>query len=251
MIDRPLLRISAVLMLLGQLLYIAVTQFHAGGDANDHPAIFAVYAGNRIWKAVHAGQFVCIAIMLGGLAALPFATSPHSKRARDTDAADRLGMTAHQGRAHWVGRYGAALAMVAVTMYAVLQAVDGIGNVEADHAWATAPGPDKAARFASAEAMRWLEWGVRSYFDFTLGLALVLIAVAVGRSAAIPRAIAYLMALSGLAYLVQGWILGAEGFSETHTSLILAAWALSIAWMTWLLVGSFRSLRTYAAQSPG
>jgi hypothetical protein len=55
MIDRALLRMSTALLFAGQVLYIVVTQFHAGGDANDHPAIFAVYAGNGIWKAVHVG----------------------------------------------------------------------------------------------------------------------------------------------------------------------------------------------------
>jgi hypothetical protein len=42
----PPLRLSAWLLLAGQLLYIAVTQLHAAGDANDHPAIFAEYARN-------------------------------------------------------------------------------------------------------------------------------------------------------------------------------------------------------------
>ena len=52
MIDRTSLRLSAAL-LAGQLLYIVVTQFHSGRDANDHPAIFATYADSGIWKAVH------------------------------------------------------------------------------------------------------------------------------------------------------------------------------------------------------
>jgi hypothetical protein len=47
----------------------------------------------------------------------------------------------------------------------------------------------------------------------------------------VARPIAWLMGLSGLAYLVQGWVVGSEGFSRTHTTLILVAWALSLAWM--------------------
>ena len=43
--------------------------------------------------------------------------------------------------------------------------VSGVGNQEVDAAWAGAAEADKAARFASAEAMRWLEWGIRSYLD--------------------------------------------------------------------------------------
>jgi hypothetical protein len=73
MIDRTSLRLSATLLLVGQLLYIVVTQFHAGGDANNHPAVFAEYAGSGIWTAVHLGQFSSVAILLAGLLALFFA----------------------------------------------------------------------------------------------------------------------------------------------------------------------------------
>jgi hypothetical protein len=58
MIDRASLRLSATLLLAGQLLYILVTQFHTGAEANNHPAIFAAYARSDSWKAVHVGQFV-------------------------------------------------------------------------------------------------------------------------------------------------------------------------------------------------
>src|SRR3954451_7609898 len=98
MIDRALLRKSVALLLAGQLLYIMVTQFHAGGTANDHPAIFTVYAGSGIWKAVHVGQFMCAAVLLAGLLALPFAVTAHGERRR------------------WFGRFGAALAVVALAL---------------------------------------------------------------------------------------------------------------------------------------
>ena len=130
--------------------------------------------------------------------------------------------------------------MVALALYAVLQAVDGIGNKQVDDAWVNAPNAEKAARFASAEAMRWLEWGVRSYQDYALGLALLLFAVALVRTPGLPRPIGYLMGLSGLAYLVQGWVVGSQGFSGTHTTLILVAWVLSLAWMIWLVVVAWR-----------
>ena len=230
-IDRASLRMAA-LLLAGQVLYIVVTQFHTGGEANDHPAIFAAYAGSGIWKAVHVGQFVCAAILLAGLVALPFA----------------VGVDA--GRSRWSGRFGAVSAGVALALYGVLQAVDGVGNKEVDDAWVNAPNAEKAARFASAEAMRWLEWGARSYHDFALGLALVLIAAAIVRSGAVPRPIGYLMGLSGLTYLMQGWVVGAEGFSATHTILILVAWVLTLAWMIWLVIVAWRMQESEARPLP-
>ena len=223
MIDRPSLRLSAWLLLAGQLLYIVVTQLHAGGDANNHPAVFAEYAGNGIWTAVHLGQFAAMAILLAGLLALFFA------------------LDVQAGTARWAGRFGAASAVATLALYGVLQAVDGVALKQAVNAWASAPDAEKAARFASAEAIRWLEWGMRSYQDFALGLALLLFAAAVVRTAWIPRPIAYLMGLSGLTYLVQGWVAGSEGFSPTQSVAIVLAWVLSLVWMIWLVVVAWRA----------
>jgi len=35
---------------------------------------------------------------------------------------------------------------------------------------------DQASRFAAAEAVRWLEWGVNSFFAILLGITLLTIA---------------------------------------------------------------------------
>ncbi|WP_162820875.1 hypothetical protein [Microvirga calopogonii] len=220
--SRRSLCLSAGLLLAGQLLYIVVTQFHAGGDANNHHAIFATYAANGIWTAVHLGQFVSMAILIAGLFALCSA------------------LDVRDGMATWAGRFGAASATVALALYGILQAVDGVALKQAVNAWAVAPEAEKAARFATAEAIRWLEWGVRSYQDFALGLALLLFAVAVVRLAWAPRPIASLMGLSGLAYLVQGWVLGSQGFSSMHSAAIVVAWVLSLAWMIWLAIVVWR-----------
>ena len=234
--DRPFgpsLRLSATLLLVGQLLYIVVTQFHTGGEANDHPAIFAAYAGSGTWTAVHVGQFAAMAILLAGLLALCFA------------------LDARAGTARWAGRFGAASAVAALALYGALQAVDGVANKQADVAWVSAPDAEKAARFASAEAIRWIEWGMRSYHDFALGLALLLVAAAVVRTAWVPRPIAYLMGLSGLAYLVQGWVVGSEGFSQTMSNAIVLDWVLGLVWMIWLVVVAWRMKVKSPGQKPG
>jgi hypothetical protein len=207
---------------MGQLLYIVITQFHTGGEANNHPVIFAAYAASGIWTAVHVGQFAAMAIFLAGLLALVFAL--------DTQA----------GTARLAGLLGAASAVAALALYGALQAVDGVANKQADVAWVSAPETEKAARFASAEAIRWVEWGMRSYHAFALGLALLLVAAAVVRTAWVPRPIAYLMGLTGLTYLVQGWVVGEEGFSQTLSIAIVLAWVLSLAWMIWLGVVAWR-----------
>jgi hypothetical protein len=228
---RASLRLSATLLLVGQLLFIVVGLFHADGDANNHPAVFAEYARSGSWKVVHLGQFAGMAILLAGLLALFFAL--------DVPA----------GAARWAGRFGAASAVAALALYGVLQGVDGVALKQAVTAWASAPEAEKAARFASAEAVRWLEWGVRSYQDFALGLALLLFAVAIAWAARVPRPIALLMGLSGLAYLVQGWVVGSEGFSRTESIPIVAAFVLDVVWMIWLVVVAWR-MRESEAPSP-
>ena len=223
--DRPFtssLRLSATLLLVGQLLYIVVTQLHTGGDANDHPAIFAAYAGSGIWTAVHVAQFAAMAILIAGLLALVFA------------------LDVQDGLTRLAGLLGAAAAVAALALYGALQAVDGVANKQADVAWMNAPDAEKAARFASAEAIRWVEWGLRSYHGFALGLALLLVAAAVVRTAWVSRPIAYLIGLTGLTYLAQGWLVGAEGFSPTVSIAIVLAWVLSLAWMIWLAVVAWR-----------
>jgi hypothetical protein len=133
---RTPLRLSAGLLLAGQLLYIVVTRFHAAGDANNHPVIFAEYARNGIWTAVHLGQFASMAILLAGLLALS------------------LALDRKDGMARWMGCFGAAATVATLALYGVLQAVDGVALKQSVNAWASAPEAAKAARFASAEAIR-------------------------------------------------------------------------------------------------
>ncbi|GAA2359412.1 DUF4386 family protein [Dactylosporangium salmoneum] len=228
MIDRTSLRLPAALLLAGQLLFIVVTQLHTGGPANDHPAVFDEYAGSRAWTAVHLGQFAAMAVLLAGLLGMFLAL-------------DVQGSTARLAR-----RFGAASAASALALYGVLQAVDGVALKQAVNAWASAPDAEKPARFASAEAIRWLEWGARSYQDILLGLALLLFAAAVVRMAGVPRPIAYLAGLSGLTYLAQGWVAGSEGFTPAQTILIVQAFVLNLAWMIWLVVVAWRAQGTKA-----
>ncbi|HEX6542439.1 MAG TPA: hypothetical protein VF040_11845 [Ktedonobacterales bacterium] len=222
---RSSLRLSATLLLVGQLLYIVITLLHTGGPANNHPVIFAAYAGSGDWTAVHLGQFAAMAILLAGLLALFFALDVQAGTA---------------SWVRWTGRFGAASAVAALAVYGVLQAVDGVANKQADAAWVNAPDAEKAARFASAEAIRWIEWGLRSYQNYALGLAVLLFAAAVVRTAWIPRPIAFLMGLAGLTYLVQGWVAGSEGFSQTLSNAIVLTYVLDVVWMIWLVVVAWR-----------
>ena len=229
MIERTTLRLSAVLLAVGFILYVLVGLLHPDGPANNHPVVFAEYADSANWTAVHLGQFAGMAVIIAGLLVLYFA------------------LDLRAGGAAWAARLGAVCAAVALGLYGVLQAVDGVALKQAVDAWASAPEAEKAARFAGAETIRWLEWGTRSYQSFMFGLTLILLGSAVAVTARLPRALGYLMGLSGLAYIAQGWVLGFEGFPETNTFAILAGYVLMLAWIIWLVVVSWRTKESFRA----
>jgi hypothetical protein len=81
-----------------------------------------------------------------------------------------------------------------------------------------------------------LEWAVRSYQSFVFGLALILLGAAIGFS----RPIGYLMALSGLSYLAQGWSIGSSGFSSANQIPTLLGIGLILVWTVWFLVAAPR-----------
>jgi hypothetical protein len=218
MFDRKALRLSAGLSLGGLVTYVVVTALHTGGPANDHKVIFGDYAGSHDWAAVHLGQFVGMAFIVVGLVTLPPALLVATRAAA------------------WLSRIGSLCAGVALGLYGVLQAVDGVALKHAVDAWVNAPNADKGTRFATAETVRWLEWGTRSYQCHTLGIALVLLGAAVALSNRLPKTLGALMTLSGLAYLVQGWVLGSHGFSDDNTTAMLLSYFLMLAWTAWLTV---------------
>ncbi len=238
MADRNSLRLAATLLFIGLLLYVLATFFHVmidaankTGSGNNHAAVFTAIAAGDNWTAVHLGQFIAIAIQTGGLLALYYA----------------LNITA--GMPVWTNRLGAVATVVSLALAGVVYAVDGVALKQAADAWANAPAAEKAARFASAETMRWLEWGTRSYQTFMLGLALVLFGTAIVSTARITRPIGYVMALSGIASFVVGWQTGVEGFApSTETSMSLWA-ALLLVWIVWLLVVAWRMRESFPRAS--
>jgi hypothetical protein len=225
MADRSSLRLSATLVVLGELLFALVTAlFHPGGVANDHPVAFAGYASSASYTAVHFVQFVFMAVLLLGLFVLSFALDVRS------------------GALGWVGRFAAVSVLVALALYGVVQAVDGVALKHAVDAWANAPEAEKATRFASAEAVRWLEWGANQYQLFTFALALILLATVIVGTARVPRPIGYLMGLAAVPMLVQSLVIGTTGFSVPLLAGTLSAVALPLmlAWSIWLLIVAWR-----------
>jgi hypothetical protein len=222
MADRNALRLAATLVATGAVLVTIIVKFlHPGGGATEE-ATLANFAASGDWTAIHLGQFVGMALILTGLLVL------------------FLALNVSDGSARWVGFFGAVAAGVGLALAGGVFALDGVANKHAAVALASAPAADKAARFASAEALRWLEWGLTSYLDFMVGVALVLLATVIVWTARVPRPIGYVMGVSGLAYLVQGWVIGTSGFTSATALPTAAGYILLFAAMIWLLVVAWR-----------
>ena len=86
-------------------------------------------------------------------------------------------------------------------------------------------------------------WGVRSYQRTMRGITLILLAAQIVLSVRLPRPIGYVMALAGITYILQGVVVGAEGFSANGTIPGLLAFVLDIAWMVTLVVVAWQKPR--------
>jgi hypothetical protein len=194
--DRTALFLSAALVGIGFIGVGIASKYHAGtADPNNHPAVFAQYAQSAGWTADHLGGFAAMAIIIAGLLVLFYALNLQ-------DGIPRL-----------LAKIGIVSGGVALALTAINFAVDGLVLKRAVDAWVSAPDAEKMARFASAEAARWLEEATASYQGFVLGFTLILLAALIVWSARIPRPIGYLLVVGGIGYLVRGWILGAAGFA--------------------------------------
>ncbi len=202
--DRAPLVLSGSLVLGGLLAHTAVTTFHPSReDPNDHTAVFGEYARSADWIWVHWAQWAAALIMIAGFVVLYRALTA----ARRASGLDTLAFAA------------AVTSGAAVT---VLQAVDGVALKHTVDAWAAATGADKAARFADAETVRWLEWAANSFFYAALGATVALFGVAMLRSRAVPAWLGAAGVLTGAAFLAHALPVSYGGFATDLTGFVAA-----------------------------
>jgi hypothetical protein len=212
---RPQLTAAGLLIVIGAIANTIVSTFHPSEqDPNDHPAVFAEYAASTDWIWVHYGQFAAVMLLLGGFVVLHRAlVAGHSPRIVDQ------------------------LALIATIMSAatltVLQAVDGVALKHAVDAWAAATGPEQIARFGDAEIVRWVEWGLNSFFYTLVGLTVGLFGLAIVIRTVVPRWLGGSAVLCGLGLIINAVPVGFRGFAATPVGmvavLLLAVTAIGIA----------------------
>ena len=121
--QRPLLRIGSIAFLAGVIIVIVSTTIHPSTeDPSNHPIVFAEYANDDSWIAVHIGQFAGgIMVFAGGFVAL-----------------FRLLVQSGSSIASILAWIGLAVAIMTASAIAVLQAVDGITLKMAVDSWVAA-----------------------------------------------------------------------------------------------------------------
>ena len=198
--------LSSVLLVGGATLAVVGGILHPHEEApNSHVAVFTEYAHSTDWVWVHDLQFLSAAVVVAGLLVLG-------------RALQRV-----VGAPSVLLRLGNATAAATVALIGVNMAVDGVALKHAVDAWESAASEDRASRYAALESIRWLEWGVNSFFTVLLGITVILFAAALLRQAlrGTPVRLAGVTGASaGGLLVVNGLAVGAHGFEPSALPLI-------------------------------
>jgi hypothetical protein len=194
------LSLSSGLLLVGFVVNgIQRMLLHPTGAEDDHDAIFSEYADSDVWVATHLAEFVLVLVAFAGLLVLCHAL---------------------RREAPYLALVAAGGVIVTSATWAVLQAVDGVTLKQAVDAWAAASGTEKATRYADAETVRWIEWGLQSYFRVLLGVAFLLLGAAAVVSRLVPSWLGVLLVVGGLLSLAIGFSIGYEGLESGFQDVV-------------------------------
>ena len=214
--------VSGALMLVGFVVNgIQRTLLHPSGAEDDHEAIFTEYAESDVWVFTHFLEFVLVLLAFAGLLVLCRVLRPE---------APLLALLA------------AGALVVASAIWAALQGVDGVTLKQSVDAWAAASGPEQATRYADAEVVRWIEWGLQSYFRVVLGIAFLLLGSAAAVSRLLPTWLGVLLVIAGLLSIGVGVSVGYAGLeSGFQDALGLAFQLVVLVFVIGLLVSARRA----------
>jgi len=200
------LTLSGALLLVGFVVNaIQRSLLHPLGPADDHKAIFTECAASDVWVATHLAEFLLVLVAFAGLLVLCYALRQETPY---------LALLAAGAPSRLRG-YGPPSK---VSM--------GSRSSRRSIAWVAAPGSEKASRFADAESVCWIEWGLQSYFRVVLGVALLLLGAAAAASRLVPTWLGALLAFAGLLSLTVGISVGYAGFESSFQDAVAIAFQL-------------------------
>jgi hypothetical protein len=202
------LRLAGALVLAGFVVNgIQRMLLHPSGAEDDHQAIFTEYAESDVWVATHFAEFVLVLVAFAGLLVL---------------------CSVVRREAPYLALLAAGAVIVTSATWAVLQGVDGVALKQAVDAWTAGSGTEQAARFADAESVRWIEWGLQSYFRVVLAIAFLLLGAAGVVSRLVPSWLGVLLVVGGLLSLVLGISVGYAGLESGFQDAVGLAFQLIV-----------------------
>jgi hypothetical protein len=190
-------RLGAVAALVGLVVEVAASAAHPSSvQPNDSARVYVEYAAASAWIPIHLGQLA--GALLVGLALVLVAGSMR----RDGRAASAFAVV------------GAMAGLLAMAVFTVQMAVDGLALKAGFDAWAAATDPaGRASAFMTTEVVRALEKGLDAIFGLANGVALVStgLAILLGRRYALG--LAALAISAGVGLSITGWLTALTGFS--------------------------------------
>ena len=202
------LRLAGALLLAGFVVNgIQRMLLHPSGAEDDHQAIFTEYAESEVWVATHLAEFVLVLVAFAGLLVLCWVV---------------------RREAPYLALLAAGAVIVTSATWAVLQGVDGVALKQAVDAWAAASGSEQATRYADAETVRWIEWGLQSYFRVVLAGAFLLLGAGAVVSRLVPSWLGVLLVVGGLLSLVIGISVGYAGLESGFQDAVGLAFQLIV-----------------------
>ena len=193
--DGGALALSGALLLVGFVVNaIQRMLLHPTGAEDDHEEIFTEYAESDVWVFTHILELVLVLVALSGLLVL---------------------CRVLRRAAPYLALLDAGATILASATWAALQGVDGVTLKQSVDAWAAASGTEQGAtRYADAETVRWIEWGLQSYFRVLLGLAFLLLGAAAVVSRVVPSWLGALLVVGGLLSVAVGVSVGYAGLES-------------------------------------
>jgi hypothetical protein len=197
-----LFRIGSIAFVVGMIIAIVSTTIHPSTeDPYNHSIVFAEYANDDSWIAVHIGQFAGgIMVFAGGFVAL-----------------FRLLVQSGSSIASILAWIGLAVTIMTASAIAVLQAVDGIALKMAVDSWVAAPPEEKAITFRVAEGIRFIEYGTNSIFRILQGTLAIIFSVAIVKSKILSKWIGGAGVVIGAVTIYAGLEVAYLGFGGLTT----------------------------------
>jgi hypothetical protein len=224
-------RFGAAAALVGLAVEIAASVAHPSTvQPNDSARVYVEYARASAWIPIHLGQLA--GALLVGLALVIVAASMR----RDRRAASAFAVV------------GAVAGLIAMAVFTVQMAVDGLALKAGFDAWTAAVDPAaRASAFTTTEVVRALEKGLDGIFGITNGVALVSTGLAILLGRRYSLGLGTVAVVAGVGLTITGWLTALTGFSPEAAAVAGPTQVALLLFLVGSAVALARASRTTGA----